>query len=277
VHIRVFAVDPVRAGPQRGLMTMSGSRHWALTAITAGVEAGLELVLPRPCPGCGGPGPWCAGCAATLGNRPRRVQLPEPVPDDGRNPGPAVFPSAPGPQPPVWALTRYADPVRSAILAGKERDRRDLPPLLGVALGRGLVRLQRIAVVPEQVWLVPAPGRRSAARQRGGDPVTTMARAAAAFAARSGMPTGVAPCLVTAGSAHDSVGLTASARAANLAGRVRWRSAASPPPGCTVLLIDDVLTTGATATIACDVLRAAGLEVGGVLVLASVPGWIAAS
>jgi predicted amidophosphoribosyltransferase len=173
-------------------------------------------------------------------------------------------------------LARYADPVRSAILAGKERGRRDLPPLLGVALGRGLLRLRRTAVLPDQIWLVPAPGRRAAARRRGGDPVTTMARAAAAFAARTGLPTGMAPCLFTAGSARDSVGLNAAARAANLAGRVRWRPAAGPPAGSTVLLIDDVLTTGATATIACDVLRAAGVRVGGVLVLASVPGWIAA-
>jgi len=104
----------------------------------------------------------------------------------------------------------------------------------------------------------------------------TMARAAAVLAASSGLPTGVAPCLVTAGSARDSVGLNAVARAANLAGRVRWRAAAGPPAASTVLLVDDVLTTGATATIACAVLRAAGVRVGGVLVLASVPGWIAA-
>ncbi|MET0966532.1 MAG: ComF family protein [Nakamurella sp.] len=244
----------------------AGHRRRALTAIAAGVDAGLELVLPRPCPGCGGPGPWCVGCSATLLGRPRRVRLPESAPEAG----------APGALPPVWALARYADPVRSAILAGKERGRRDLPPLLGIALGRGLLRLHRIAVLPDQLWLVPAPGRRAAARRRGGDPVTTMARAAAAFAARSGLPTGMAPCLVTAGSARDSVGLNAAARAANLTGRVRWRAAAGPPAGSTVLLIDDVLTTGATATVACDVLRAAGVQVGGVLVLASVPGWIAA-
>jgi predicted amidophosphoribosyltransferase len=133
-----------------------------------------------------------------------------------------------------------------------------------------------MAALPEQLWLVPAPGRRAAARRRGGDPVTSMARAAAGFAAGAGLPTGVAPCLVTAGSARDSVGLNAAARSANLAGRVRWRAAAAPPAGSAVLLVDDVLTTGATATIACDVLRAADVRVSGVLVLASVPGWIVA-
>src|SRR5664279_505052 len=180
-----------------------------------GLATALELVLPRPCPGCGGPGPWCAGCAASLQGRPRRVALPEAAADAG------LLTS-------VWALARYADPVRSAILAGKERGRRDLPALLGQALGAGLLRLHQVAVLPDPLWLVPAPSRRSAARSRGGDPVRAMVRAAACTAAAGGHPTGVAPCLVTAGGARDSVGLDAAARAANLAGRVRWVPAGVP-------------------------------------------------
>ena len=31
----------------------------------------MDLVLPRPCPGCGGPGPWCDACDSTLRVRPR--------------------------------------------------------------------------------------------------------------------------------------------------------------------------------------------------------------
>jgi predicted amidophosphoribosyltransferase len=224
----------------------------------------MDLVLPRPCPGCGGPGPWCPGCDATLRGRPRRVRLPEPPPGQPAGAG----------QPPVWALSRYTDPVRSAILAGKERDRRELPPVLGLALGRGLLRLHRLGVVPGPMWLVPAPSRRAAARSRGGDPVVAMVRAAARFAAGQGHPTGVAPCLVTAGAANDSVGLDAAARAANLADRVRWVPTAAPPDGVTVLVIDDVLTTGATTAAACRVLRREGVRVGGALVLAAVPGWI---
>ena len=241
------------------------SDEWRVTgALRLGVAAAMDLVLPRPCPGCGGPGPWCDGCDATLRGRPRRVNLPELI---GGVPN----------LPPVWALARYADPVRSAILVGKERGRRDLPSLLGLALGHGLLRLHRLALLPEPIWLVPAPSRRAAARSRGGDPVTAMARAAARFAAGNGHRTGLSPCLVTAGSARDSIGLDAAARAANLADRVRWRPAGAPPAGVTVLLIDDVLTTGATVAAACRAIRRAGVQVGGVLILATVPGFVRAA
>ncbi len=148
--------------------------------------------------------------------------------------------------PPVRALARYSGSVRAAILAGKERGRRDLLRFLGEAVGRGLLRLLRMSVLVGEVWMVPAPSRRSAARARGGDPVTAMACAAAAVLADSGVAAGVAPCLYTSGRARDSVGLDAAARAANLSGRVRFRSGASPPADAPVVVLDDVLTTGST-------------------------------
>ncbi len=248
---------------------MQAERPGIAGTVRGGLDAALDLVLPRPCPGCGGPDPWCAGCDATLRGRPRRIQLPEQHPEPARNHTAPLLP-------PAWALTRYRDPVRSAIVAGKERGRRDLPSVLGVALGRGLFRLRRLGLLPPTVWLVPAPSRRSAARARGGDPVATMARAAARWLAGRGCSTGVAPCLVTGGAARDSVGLDAAGRAANLQNRVRWVPAGAPPSGTPVVLIDDVLTTGATSAVACQALRTAGVQVCAVLVLASVPGWVTA-
>ena len=232
-----------------------------LRTVRLGGAAALDLVLPRPCPGCGGPGPWCTGCAASLRVRPRRMRLPEHLPA-------AVA------LPPVWALTRYTGPCRAAIIAGKEHGRRELPALLGHAMGEGLLRLNRLAVLPSEIWLVPAPSKQSAARRRGGDPVRAMARSAARLLAGEGMATGVAPCLVTAGSAGDSIGLDAAARAANLAGRVIWVPSGAPPAGAGAVIVDDVLTTGATTSAACRTLRSAGVRVDAVLVLASVPGWI---
>ena len=53
-----------------------------------------------------------------------------------------------------------------------------------------------------------------------------------------------------------------------LAGRVRLRRA-GPPAGADVLLVDDIVTTGATATESVRVLRAAGHRPCGVLVIAA--------
>jgi predicted amidophosphoribosyltransferase len=233
----------------------------------AGVATALDLVLPLTCPGCGAPAAWCPGCAAELAGRPREPVLPD-----------ATVARWPGPMPPIRALTRYRDPVRSAIIAGKERGRRDLPPTLGRALGSGLLRLLAVGVLDAGVlgdpgWLVPAPTRRAAARRRGGDPVAAMAASAARTVAAAGWSCGVAPCLWTRRGARDSVGLDAAQRAANLAGRIVIDRRATPTPGATVVLVDDVLTTGATAAVACAALRAAGFRVAGVLTVASVPRW----
>lgn len=217
----------------------------------------LDLVLPRTCPGCGAGVPWCDSCASLLAGRPRRV-LP-PVSDEDSE------------LPPAYAMSRYRGPVRAALLAAKEHGRRDLPGLLGVSLGAALARLASIAVVTGPLWLVPAPTRPAAARRRGGDPMTLMARAAMPVLRSAGHPTGVAPCLFTGRGARDSVGLDADARRVNLQGRIRWREAAAPPSGAAVVLVDDVLTTGATAAAAVRVLHLRGHPVQAVLTLAAVP------
>lgn len=242
----------------------------------------LDLVLPRPCPGCGRPGPWCTACASVLAGRPRPVALGDLAldalgddkPRAGVEHGKAAGEHRRGlPVPDVWALARYSGPARAAIVAGKDGGRRDLPAELGLALGAGLLRLARIGVLPEPWWLVPAPSRQSAARRRGGDPVTAMARAAARRCAAEGVPTGVAPCLVTSHAARDSVGLTGAGRFANLAGRVAFRSAAAPPAGAPLIVLDDVVTSGATIVASCLALAAAGHPVSAALALAAVPPW----
>lgn len=226
----------------------------------------LDLVLPRPCPGCGAAGPWCRRCAADLLRRPRRVRLSVPAVDA------AV--AAAVPLPPLRAITRYAGPVRAAILAGKEAGRRDLPPLLGGSAGTALVRvLSWSGGGSDPVWMVPAPSRRRSARRRGGDPVTVMAVAAARVLAAAGRPAGVAPCLATGALAADSVGLSPSARLANLAGRVRFRSAGAPPPGAAVVVLNDVITSGSTAVLASAVLHARGFRVREFLALATAAPW----
>lgn len=219
-----------------------------------------DLVLPRPCPGCGQPGPWCAPCRAQLSRRPHRV-LPAPSADYDVSMG----------LPPLYALARYRGPVRAMILAAKEKGRRDLPPAFGAVLALGLSRLLSISVLTGPLWLVPAPTRVSAARSRGGDPITRMAMAAADRLASDDCWTAVAPCLYTVRDARDSVGLTSDQRRENLAGRIGWRGRAAPPTGAQVVLIDDVLTSGTTAAGSCAILRRHGHPVQAVLTLAAVP------
>ncbi|MET9002564.1 hypothetical protein [Amycolatopsis sp. NPDC004169] len=115
--------------------------------------------------------------------------------------------------------------------------------------------------------LVPAPSRPSAARVRGGPHVERLANAAAAVLTARGIPTAVAPALQLAGSARDAVGLTHEQRKANLSGRLKFREAGRPPPGYAVVVLDDVITTGATAAACTRVLTAAGVTVSAVLTL----------
>lgn len=209
----------------------------------------LDLVLPLECGGCGAPSTrWCDACASTL-----NVDVDEP-----RVLTPRVDPGVP-----VFGLGRYAGPRRQAIVALKERGRRDLAGPLSRALALGIHRLTAWGILGESLTVVPAPSRRSAARRRGGDPVVRIAMAATAASPRHG----VAPVLRTTAMVRDSVGLTGAARERNIAGRVRLTAAV---PTGEVLLVDDIVTTGATAREAVRVLAGGGAAVSAVLALAYV-------
>jgi predicted amidophosphoribosyltransferase len=160
---------------------------------------------------------------------------------------------------PVFALGRYAGPRRQAILAVKERGRTDLVRPLGDALRAGLARLLTWGVVSTPLVVVPAPTRVTAARRRGGDPVARMARVAAAPGVT------VVDALRMRALARDSVGLSAGARQRNVTGRIRLRRSVSGE----VVLVDDIVTTGATATESVRVLQRAGAVVVAVLAIAN--------
>lgn len=123
------------------------------------------------------------------------------------------------------------------------------------------------APAARKLCLVPAPSRPSASRVRGGPHVERLAEAAASVLAGRGFEVAVAPALELAGSARDAVGLGHAQRAANLAGRLRFRHAGRPPPGFPVVVLDDVVTTGATAAACVHALAAEGIAVSAVLAL----------
>ncbi|WP_328352516.1 ComF family protein [Mycobacterium sp. NBC_00419] len=206
----------------------------------------LDLVLPLECGGCGAPSTrWCDGCAAALEVHADEPHLITPRVD---------------PDVPVFALGHYAGARRQAIVAFKEHGRRDLVAPLSRALALGIHQLIRWGIADTPVTLVPAPTRASAARRRGGDPVTRLATAATEH--HPGIA--VVAALRTKALVRDSVGLTSTAREHNLRGRLRLTRPVEGP----VLLIDDIVTTGATARESVHTLRTAGAQVTAVLTLA---------
>jgi predicted amidophosphoribosyltransferase len=114
------------------------------------------------------------------------------------------------------------------------------------------------------VLLVPVPSARSVAAARGGDHVLRLARRAAV---RCGVRV-AGNALVLTRAVRDSAELGAQARTANLAGAM---SARPPRPGLAALVVDDIVTTGATLHEAHRALQVAGWPVLGAAVVAATP------
>ncbi|MFF8934259.1 ComF family protein [Streptomyces paradoxus] len=214
-----------------------------------------DLVLPGECGGCGVPRTvLCARCRAVLsGGAARRVR---PVPEP---PGLPV----------VHAAARYADEVRATLLAHKERGALALAVPLGVALAEAVRTGLRDAHAPARlggawprggrapVLLVPVPSGRRAVRARGHDPARRIALAAAGELRRRGLPARVAGVLRQRRAVADQSGLNSQQRLDNLAGAL-----AVAPGGArllsagAVVLVDDVMTTGASLAEAARAVRA---------------------
>lgn len=199
------------------------------------------LALPERCAGCSTPGQMiCAACRGALQPKPAPVVLA----GDGLE---------------VWAGLRFAGPAASVLRTVKRDARPRLARYLAPALAAALREVARSSGAPAGVLaVVPVPTSRASLRARGFRVVDLVARRA-----------GVRPrrLLALRGSVRDQRGLGRTERHENLRGVMIARRV----EGLHVVIVDDVVTTGATLIEAARALRAAGAVVVGAATIAATP------
>ncbi|XVX19288.1 ComF family protein [Actinomycetota bacterium] len=204
-----------------------------------------DLVLPGRCALCPEPvAPLCHRCRDEVADAC--------FPGGAREVAPSPVPRG---MPRCVALGAYAGPLGQLLAAYKDDGRRDLAPLLSGLLALSVARAVALVPASAPVLLVPVPTSRAARRRRGDAPLLALARGAAA---RAG-PVRVADALSLRRRVADQAGLGAAARAANLEWamqtRPRWRAAVCETH---ILVVDDVLTSGATLVEASRALARSG-------------------
>ncbi len=241
----------------------SGRAETPWAAWGSAVSDVFEALVPAPCIACSGPqGPICPACrlrhAEELTPRPREVSDAAPAlpifPDRG--------------MPPVWAGGSYSGLLSSLMLAYKSGGvtalSEDLGPFLEAALRAAVCSATGTETVLETgpVAVVPVPGRRSAFLTRGFDPLSLLieqtgaARVLPALEHRPALPSLRPPAgpgartmtLRSAAQSSGQKGLGARQRAERRSGSLRvvpgWGQALRE--AACVVVVDDVLTTGAT-------------------------------
>jgi predicted amidophosphoribosyltransferase len=210
-----------------------------------------DLVLGRRCLACEAIGAaLCTACLARLRGRVHAVT------------------TSPG-LPPATAALDYEDHGRALILEYKERGNRGLAPMLGELLADAVEPHLAASPAPPMV-MVPVPSHRWAAR--GFDALGGIARAADHSLAARGRPVRVRSWLESASSYRPLKDLTRAERRQRIGGaftvppRIQRQPPRTAPGG--VIVVDDVLTTGATLGEAVRTLTGAGIPVAGVAVVA---------
>lgn len=157
-----------------------------------------------------------------------------------------------------FAATTYTPEISRLLVAFKDKNQSalisDLAPLLEVLA-------KEVQSIPCSVSLVPAPSRPKNFAKRGFVPSLLIARSIADLAANAT----VFNCLTLDKEVQDQVGLDAAERANNLRGAMRLTQSVA---GRTCLIVDDIVTTGATVLEAWRTLSVGGALVLGVASLA---------
>jgi ComF family protein len=240
----------------------------AADGVRALLRAVLDLALPRLCAVCREPVEGhglCPGCWSKLSfiSRPYCERLGIPFVYD---PGPGILSMEAIADPPAYhrarAAVRFDEISRALVHALKYGDRLDLAPMMG----RWLYQAGR-EILAEADALVPVPlhWRRNWARR-----FNQSAMLAAAVSAESGVPV-VADVLKRVKATAQQVGLSRSERAANIQGAFRVpKEHKAAVVGRRLIVVDDVLTSGATVEGCARALLRAGAANVDVLVFARV-------
>src|SRR5579863_7362384 len=243
-------------------------RQRAADAVRAFWRATLDLALPRLCAACRAPVEGeglCPACWSKLSfiTRPYCERLGIPFVYD---PGPGILSMQAIANPPAYrrarAAVRFDEISRALVHALKYGDRLDLAPMMG----RWISHAGR-EILAEADALIPVPlhWRRLWARR-----FNQSAMLAAAISTESGVPI-AAGALKRVKPTAQQVGLSRSERAANVQGAFRV-----PPEGRgevagrRLVLVDDVLTSGATVDGCARALLRAGAANVDVLIFARV-------
>jgi predicted amidophosphoribosyltransferase len=219
-----------------------------------------DLVLPGACAGCGaervrltyGTCPACVGELESLRPRPARPSPPPPG-----------FPAC-------VAVGPYAGPLRGALLAYKEKGRHRLARPLGTLLAGAVAT---IAPRGRPVTLIPVPSTAAARRERYGDHMARLTEHAAGRLRAAGYRVNVVQPL-RALPRPDSTSLDASERATvavnslRMAPRIGVLQRGGRSRG-TLVVADDIVTTGATLAAVARRLEEADMQVTGAAVLAA--------
>jgi ComF family protein len=149
---------------------------------------------------------------------------------------------------PLFAWGRYDSSLKRAIAALKYENQPQLAEPLGQWLAQSWLA-SSLAPSRHSIWVVPIPMHPEKQAQRGFNQAELLA---ASFCCYTGLP--LKPNALRRGRATTpQFGLSATARLDNLAGA--FELDATLPTGATVLLLDDIYTTGATAQAAAQALR----------------------